>query len=366
MADTHVSTGLTVEQWDEKFYTEYLTENRFSESMGTDENAIVQVKENLMKQKGDRINFALVNRLTQDAITGSQTLEGNEEDMTSRSFEVAVNKRRNGVRVAEIDEQFSAIGLRNAGRAVLKDWAMKDTEELLINALSSKNGIRYATATETQKDVWLVDNADRTLVGALKSNTSSLDHSTSLANADTTADLFTAAAISKMKSIAETVASPRIRPIRSVANKGRRYYIVYAHPFAFQDLKNDTALLAINRETIQQLENERLYEGGDLFYDGVIIKQIEESTTEWNHGLVGAASARVVSVYLCGAQAMGVAYAKRWTSQQQTFDYGDKQGVAIESIYGCEKMQFGSGNADRDDLKDHGVVTGYFATLGLA
>ena len=86
------------------------------------------------------MNFALVNKLTQNAITGRGVLEGNEEDMASRSFEVTVTKRRNGVRVAEIDEQFSAISLRNAAKSVLKDWSMKDTEKLIIQALASING----------------------------------------------------------------------------------------------------------------------------------------------------------------------------------------------------------------------------------
>ena len=116
MADTVVSTGLTVEQWDDQFFTEYLTENRFAGEFGTNEASIIQVKENLTKKAGDRINFALVNKLTNDAVTGSNTLEGNEERMDSRSFEVTVNKRRNGVRVAEIDEQYSAIDLRQAAK----------------------------------------------------------------------------------------------------------------------------------------------------------------------------------------------------------------------------------------------------------
>ena len=47
---THrVATGLTVEQWDDKFFTEYLTENRFAGEMGTNENNIIQVKENLTR-----------------------------------------------------------------------------------------------------------------------------------------------------------------------------------------------------------------------------------------------------------------------------------------------------------------------------
>src|SRR6187431_2711573 len=116
MTDSLVATGLTVEQWDDKFFTEYLTQNRFASEMGTSEGNIIQVKEKLSKQPGDRINFALVNRLINPAKTGRTTLEGQEENMLSRSFEVVVDKRRNGVRIAEVDEQFSAIPLREAGK----------------------------------------------------------------------------------------------------------------------------------------------------------------------------------------------------------------------------------------------------------
>src|SRR5688572_22863279 len=144
--DSQVASGLTVEQWDDKFFTEYLTDNRFAGEMGTNEASIIQVKENLMKKPGDRVNFALVNKLTNDAVTGRSVLEGNEEDMASRSFEVAVNKRRNGVRIAEIDEQFSAISLREAGKSVLMDWSKKDTERLIIQALASINGTRFGSA----------------------------------------------------------------------------------------------------------------------------------------------------------------------------------------------------------------------------
>lgn len=371
MADTNVASGLTVEQWDDKFFVEYLTENRFSGEMGTNENSIIQVKENLTKKKGDRINFALVNKLTNEAVTGSNTLEGNEEDMDTRSFPVTVNKRRNAVRIPEIDEQFSAIDLRNAGKTVLKDWSMKDTEKLIIRSLMSKNGTRYADASETVKDAWLVDNADRVLFGKLRSNNSSNDHSNSLANLDTSDDLLTAAAVSKMKQIALTIANPRVRPVR-VASNGKRYYVMYCHPYAFNDLKGDSAIQQAQREVNLEMENNRLFQGGDLLWDGVIIKQIEDdAVSEWFLENVGSGSTtEVVACFLCGAQAIGTAYARRWKTREKKFDYEDKHGVAIDAIYGIEKLRFGSGEdsgtTDLIDPKDHGVVTGYFATAGLA
>ena len=59
----------------------------------------------------------------------------------------------------------------------------------------------YGTASEAQKDAWLVDNADRVLFGAAKSNNSSNDHSASLANIDNTNDKLTPGAISLLSLI---------------------------------------------------------------------------------------------------------------------------------------------------------------------
>ena len=53
MADTTVDSTVNVEQWaDDEFY-EYTRRNRFRSLMGNDENSVIQVKEDLMKDKGD-------------------------------------------------------------------------------------------------------------------------------------------------------------------------------------------------------------------------------------------------------------------------------------------------------------------------
>ncbi len=361
MADSNVASGLTVAQWDEQFFTEYLTENRYAGEMGTNENSIIQVKEDLTKKKGDRVHFALVNKLSQNAVTGSDVLEGNEERMDSRSCPVTVDKRRNAVRIAEIDEQYSAIPLREAARAVLKDWSMKDTEKLIEEALASINGVAITSASEAQKDAWIVDNVDRLYD---PSGTYGTDHSAVWDALDSTNDLLTLADLDAMKLRAETIANPKIRPIRTAAN-GRRYYVVYIHPLAWRDLKNESnsPLRQAQREVMLEMENNRLFQGGDMLWNGMILKEAQglyDTTTLTGEGNGG--NTTVVPVYMCGAQAIGAAYAKRWKSVEETFDYGDKRGVAIEGIYGIQKMQFGSGAADRDDLKDHGVMTGWFAS----
>jgi N4-gp56 family major capsid protein len=371
MADTRANANLTPEIWDDNFFTEYLTENRYSGEMGTNENAAIQIREDLTKKKGDRINFALVNKLTQQAVTGRNTMEGFEEEMGTRSFELAVDKRRNAVRIAEIDEQYSAIDLREAGKFVLKDWSMKDTERLISIGLGKMGGIAMnstdvaAAANQTALDAWLVANADRVYFGnnAYSANT---DLSAGLATltAATAAERLTIDAIDQMKFMAMNRANPKIRPIRTESS-GRYYYILYAHPLAFRDLKADTALRQAQREVSLEMENNRLFKGGDMLWNGVIIKEAHDLYDYSTLTGVGDSST-VVPAFLCGAQAVGVAYARRWKSVTETFDYGDKRGVEISAIYGVDKVTFGTGTGDRDTPKDNGIVTGFFASSTAA
>lgn len=359
MADTAAATGLVVQQWEDKFFQQYLHDGGFKPLMGTDENSVIQVKEDLTKKAGDSITIALVNRLDNAAVTGSSTLEGNEEDMTQRSMRIFVDKRRNGVRIAEMAEQRTAISLRNAARATLLDWAMEDTRDLCIEALGSLNGTRFVDRTAAIGDAWLVDNADRVVFGAAAAGFTDL--SADLALLDTAADLFNATALDAMVLKAKTC-SPKIRPMRDPGN-GKRYYVAFANPHAFKNLRDslDTEVLA---STVVQMEASKLFEGGDIFWNGVIVKETDNIPIYENLGTSG--TNEVTPVYLCGAQALAVAYAKRWRTVTETFDYEDKDGVAIEAIYGVRKIIFGSGAADTDDLKDHGVCTGYFATTGTA
>ncbi|MCC7126416.1 MAG: DUF4043 family protein [Acidobacteria bacterium] len=365
MADTPAAAGLRVTQWDDEFFTEYVRENRFKPYMGTNEGAMIQVKEDLAKKKGDRINYALVNRLTGAGVTGSSTLEGNEEGMDSRSHLLTVDKIRNGVRVAEIEEQKSAIDLRQGARATLKDWIMEKTRDDIIKALGSfRSGTtiynwmttaEYLAIAEATKDAWLVDNADRVLFGASISNGSSNDISAALANIDTTNDLVTAARLSLLKRVAET-ASPKIRPIRTKGDE--EWFVVFVGSRNFRNLQADTNFTAANREARERGKDNPLFTGADLLWDGMIIRKIPEIPVL---SALGASSSDVEPLYLCGAQAVGMGWAKRTKSVVETFDYGDKYGVAIEEIRGIEKLHFGSGSADTDDLKQHGVATGFFS-----
>ncbi|HEX7720465.1 MAG TPA: N4-gp56 family major capsid protein [Woeseiaceae bacterium] len=361
MADTPAASGLTVQQWDDQFFVEYQGNHPFKPYMGTSEQSIIQVKEQLGRSRGDSLTFALLNRLKQDATTGTNVLEGNEEDMTSRSQRVYVDKRRHAVRVAEMEEKRSSFSLRNAARPNLMEWAKNEDTNRIIERLGDINGVPYALASEAQKDAWLADNADRVLFGAARSNTDGSDHSDSLLNVDTSADKLDTGILSLMKRIALT-ADPKISPVR-FAGLNRRYYVAFVHPYAMRDLKADSVLTDAQREVTITSQNEKIFQGGDVDYDGILVHEVDEMPI---YADVGASTSDVSPVYLVGAQALGLARVKRWSSRTEEFDYADKHGVAVEIIDGLEKLVFGSGAGDTDDLKDHGVVTGFVSTTADA
>lgn len=359
MAYTTAATGLTPQQWDDKYFREYFGNHPFKSYMGKGSSSIIQVKEDLSKKRGDSLTFALVNRLTNAANDGTSALVGNEEAMDTRSHKLTVGLRRNAVVIRELEEQFSSIALRDAARDELMDWSMEQDNDRIIDALYSINGVAYGSASEANKDAWLVDNADRVLFGAAKSNNSSNDHSASLANVDNTNDKLTPGALSLMKRMALS-ASPKVKPIR-VEGDNKRFYVVFAHPLCFRDLKENTAIQQAQREVSLTKQNNKLFQGGDLYWDGMIIHEVDDMDTLSG---VGATGIDVGGVFLCGAQAIGLGIAKRWkTTEKKEDDYGNEKGIGIRAIDGLDKMTFGTGSADTDNLKDHGVVTGYFAAV---
>lgn len=360
MADTTTSTRLRVQQWDDDFFTEYVRESRFKPYMGTDENSVIHVKEDLSKKRGDRITYNLVNRLTNSPVTGTNTMEGNEEALSQRAHLLTVDKLRNAVRIAEMEEFKSAIDLRDAARSQLKVWIAEHTRDTIVNslgAIQTAYGTQklYSAASEAEKDAFLVDNSDRYLFGAATSNASSLDHSTALATLDTTNDLLNPAAISLMKRLAQR-ANPKIRPVMTKGDE--EWYVLYTGQLNLKSLKAHSGFEQANREARDRGKDNPLFRGADYVWDGVIIKEIPEIGYLTD---VGASSAEVEPAYLCGAQALGIGWAKRTTSKTKEFDYGDKYGVEIHEIRGIEKLCFEAGNDGSGDFKQHGIVTGFFA-----
>lgn len=356
MTATTLATASQVQKWDSQFFAEYVRDTGFLPYMGTGTNTVINVKKELASG-GKTINIPLITRLKGAGVTGGTALEGAEEALGNYNHSISIDWKRNGVLLTKDQEHYTEMDLRRAARDQLKNWAMDGLRSDVIAALRSINGVAYGSATEAQKDAWLDGNADRVFFGTSKTLATTApaggatnDHSATLATIASTETL-SYALVSYAKRIAKT-ADPHIRPMRVTG--GREYFVMFVNSLAFRDLKTNMATINLDGRP-RDVDSNPIFQDGDLIYDGVVIREIPEIPVLTG---VGTSLADVSPVFLCGAQALGVAWGQEPTSKTDTRDYGFHHGVAIEEARGVSKMVFNG--------KDHGLVTGFVATAADA
>jgi N4-gp56 family major capsid protein len=360
VADMNVTParpGLTPIQWSSDFWVEYIRQNQFTPYFGTTMDAMIQLRTDLTREPGDSVVFPTVRSLVGAGVTGNAVLEGNEEILNARSLKVPVGVIRHAVAVSQWDEQKSVIDLLNAARQVLKNWAMNKLRADIILSLGAVTAdgdvqISYAAATAAQRNTWLVNNSDRVLFGASKSNNTGV-YATSLTNIDNTADKLTAAQITLAKRIART-ASPKIRPIR--VNDDEEWYVMFCPSMVYRDLMLDPVIINALQYAWNRGSDNPLFTAGDILYDGVIIREIPELPTIPDVG--AGATVDAGASYLCGAQALGIAWAQRTKAITNERDYGFFSGVGVQEIRGVAKLRFGvDPTVDQTKPVDNGIVT---------
>ena len=361
MAQSYAVTGLTPQIWDDQFFTDYVRSSRFKRYMGTDEASIIQLKEDLTKKRGDSVTFALVNELTGTGVTGNNTLKGNEERLNTRSHKVTVNVLRHAIAVDDWDTQKSVIDLRNAARVQLREWAQKQLRDNILLGFGQIDGVNFLSSTAGQRNTWVTNNQDRVLFGL-----ATTAYSTVFASAIgglSAGEQVNPLSLSLMKRMAQA-ASPKIKPVY-VKEMDQEWYVVFVGPRGWRDLTEDNpttnVLTLANRDARIRGEDNPLFTGDSLVWDGMILREIPEIAS-LTLGLSGSGGAAIEPVYLCGAQALGLAWAQRPKSTTDIDDYEFLHGAGVQEIRGIEKLRFGvAAGADTTTPKDHGVMTGFFA-----
>jgi len=362
MAYTSAQPNLTPEQWDDSYFRDYVRMSRYKRYFGTDEAAIFQIKEDLTRKKGDRITIALVNELVGAGVTGNATLKGNEERLNSRSDTLIVDVLRHAVAVDDWDVQKSVVELRDAGKVQLREWSQKMLRDACTTGLGQVANVAFETATNAQRDTWQSDNRDRLVFG-----TTTVTQGTfaSAISAVTAAAQLSPTILSLMKRLAQA-ATPKVKPVY-VKEMDQEWYVCFIGPRGWRDLTEDnptTNLLTLaNRDARVRGVDNPLFTGDSLVWDGMILREIPEiaavSTTVYS---VTTASA-IEPVYLCGAQAVGLAWAQRTKSTTDVDDYEFVHGVGVQEIRRIQKLRFGSGTTDTANLKDHGIVTAFVGAV---
>jgi N4-gp56 family major capsid protein len=325
--------------------------------MGTSTGSLIQVREDLTRKPGDTVVFPAMRRLVGAGVTGNTILEGNEEILNLRSLNLVVSAFRHAVAVSDWDEQKSVVDLRDAAREALMTWELEKMRADIITSLGAMTAdgnvqVSYGAATAAQRNTWMVNNADRVLFGHQKANAVSGVMATALLTLASPGDRMTAAILTLAKRMAK-LANPRIRPI--TVNDDEEWFVVFMPSLVFRDLLLDTTITNALQYGWNRGSDNPLFTGGDILFDGLIIREIPEL------GVISGAGAGGIDVaasFMCGAQALGCAWAQRMKSTTNTRDYGFMHGVGIQEIRGIGKLRFGTDpTTDTTAPKDNGIMT---------
>jgi hypothetical protein len=378
MATTELGTVHRIAKWDSDFLTEYVRASRFRPYMGkaagrgANSEAVIQTRSDLMTAAGKTLNIPLITRLRGAGVQGYTRLTGNEEALGIYNDQTTVHYNRNAVEIAEADEKWTEMDLRDAAKGRLKVWAAECLRDDLIISfadiynrayIAGRNadtaaGTRYTPATfmaalnadQTNMDLWLAANSDRVLY-ANKATETDNDHSDSVVKLVAGTDKASAAVLMLAKGLAKTAGSAtdgiHIRPASYDDEKGRENYVWFVPTSDFNNLAADTDIKTANLEARQRgTEDHPIFQDGDLLYKGVVIREVPEIPP---FGNVGATSAAVNMSFFCGAAAASVAWGQKPVSRSKKDDYDFFTGLAIQECRGTKKTFYNG--------QQYGVVT---------
>jgi len=377
MANSTISSGNKATDFQKKVNRTYVREGRYGPYIGATENAIIQTNKNIRKK-----SIPLIGKLKSGGVRGSTQLVGNEEALSNFDFTFEPTHLRNGVTIDNEENEKSEFDLFNEARPALMNWIMETKRDQITQALGAleANGTYYnyggseasgakgsRAASGANMDAWQLANTDRILYGSQVSNLTAGDHTTSLGTIDTTNDRLTPASLELLKRIAQQC-NPLIRPV--MINDDEPWFVYFTGMYGFRDLRNSTVMQSALREAMPRLKSNPLFSGGDLFWDGIIIKEVADMDKfidnandgglwdgVWGANAVGDSLAtsgnggsRVGTGFLCGAQAVCFGRGKEASfSRRKEDDYGHMNGVAVTGKHDIKKIFYNG--------KQHGMVT---------
>ncbi len=252
-----VNHPMAVKKWSGDLMKEALKRTHALQFMGTNKNALVQIKTELNKDAGDRIRFGLRQQLQGDGISGDGTLEGNEEALEIYTDNVFIDQLRHAVRSGgKMSEQRIPFSVREEARLGLQDWWADRLDEWFFQQVS---GSTFGTKTTlfTGNQATIAPDSNHLLRGA-PPNQADLATDGSVASA-TVSNKMSLAMIDSLVLKAKTL-SPQIRPVRI---NGNDHWVLFIHPEQTFDLKQDER--SSGAATVSWPEIQRAaMQGGDI------------------------------------------------------------------------------------------------------
>lgn len=341
-----VNDSLAMKAWSRKLAVEVSKATPIAPLIGTSANSIIQMKDEVNKDKGDQVTFGLRMQLTGAGVTETEVLEGNEESLTTYSDAIIINELAHAVRVKNegtIDVQRVPFSLRAEAESGLRDWYADRLSLAFFVQVSGYTGLTldFEGTTLTMASKFYGFNAPTapSSTRVLRAGAAATDQ------ALTSTNIFTLDLIDKAVEKAKT-ANPKIRPVRI---DGTNHYVMYIHPYQTTSLRTNTSTgqwLDIQKAAEKRGSDNPIFDGSLGVYNNVILREAEHVVT----GVNSSTSAQITTVrraILLGAQSCVGAWGMKFTPEkfdmrEELFDYQRELGVSVHSVFGLKKARFNS------------------------
>lgn len=339
MADTTIPLELVMKSWAKNVWSAGKRKAYFNRFMGKDAGNIIQVKEELLKGSGTSINIPLLLPLKGAGVIGDNLLEGNEEALTYRSFNVELQRVRNAVRLeGKFEEHKTQINMRSDAKLQLADWLAKYIDCAIFSVLTGVLSTEINWTTLDFPFPLEAPSPDRVLIA----------NGLTTEAAITAGDKFATDIIGQAKRKALETPDQQIRPINI---DGKETYVMVIDQYQARDLKNDTKWIEAQQQGNIRGEKNPIFSGAIGMWDGVVIHEnnrvprTDNGTTKVSHAL------------FLGAQAVVFAEGEPPEWREKTFDYDNKYGVSFGRMFGLKKSQFKFDGVNNTDFGVINVLT---------
>lgn len=360
---------LTTEQktiWSMDLWKQARNMSFINQFLGNGPNSMIQHVTELKKtEKGTRAVITLLADLEGDGIAGDRSLEGNEEAMKTYDVVIRYDQLRHANRIeGRMADQKSIVNFRSNSKDVLAYWASDRVDQM---ALLTMAGFSYTLqnsaigTARTGSDLqYLEFAADVTAptskrFGRWNKTTPAIEWGTGTGSVTAT-DTPTWELFIQAKAYAK---DHYIRGVKEAG--GEETYHAFLTPSAMAKLKLDPIYRDNLRYAKARGDGNPLFTGEFVKIDGIYLHEhrhvpntrLSTSGAKW-----GAGSAIDGSVILfCGAQALGMADIGNPEWDEETFDYGNQNGISIAKMLGFKKPVFYS--QYEKSAEDFGVLSIY-------
>lgn len=337
MAQSTWASGLQVSRWAKKLFYEAGKEIYFKKFTGDGSEFMIHHKHELDGESGKDVTVGLIMNPSGAGVSGDDTLEGNEEQLSTYSQTVTLARKRNAFRnTGNFDDKKVLHNFRMEALSSLKLWLAEKMDSDCFTALS-----------DTPSRTFRADDGGVAVYTRL--------NQASISAQLVADDLITPADISVLKKAAKTPKGNDEVKIRPVKVKGKEYYILILHPEQAYDLRRDSEWRSDQANAGLRGQDNPIFDGALGVWDNVVIHEHENITTSNSYG---GASVHGAQALFCGAQAGMLATGGEPMWVEKTFDYGNQLGVAGGAIYKYAKSAFNS--------EDFATISYYTASTRLS